>query len=141
MASQNCVVRLFHELDQVSGPEAFRSIVSKHASLSLERERAYYGNASPEAPLFSAVESQRLDELYYLLNTVECEREYLRTRAFDAHVGIKTHKMMLGIIYKCCPFDWALTQFIMEYMPAVDIVGLVRSEERVRSLGLHPEYP
>ena len=144
MASNNCVVSAFHELDQLSGQDAFRLILSKHASLSLEREREYFGDASGEASPFSAAEAQRLDALYYLLNTVECELAYLRVprpRVSESHVGLYTHEMMLGIIYKCCPFDWHLTQFIMGYLPAVDIAELVRSEPTDYYLARHPDYP
>jgi hypothetical protein len=147
MASNNCIVREFHELDQLTGSDAVRLVLSKHASLSSEREREYYNgqHASVDPPLFSAAEAERLDTLYNLLNSLEFERAYLhanRIRVGDQRVGTQTHEMMLGLIYKFCPFDWTMTQFIMEYLPAVDVSQLIRSEPReFHPWAYHPEYP
>ena len=146
MATRNCVVRLFHELDQLPLTAATSLVLSKHAGLSAEREQYYYGRQSPpEPPLFSAAEAERLDDLYNLLNSLEYERAYLQAnlvRVGDQRVGTHTHEMMLGLVYKFCPFDWTITQFIMEYLPAVDIAELVRSEPRdFHPWTFHPEYP
>ncbi len=145
MAHHNCLVRSFHELDHLSGQEAVSLVLSKHARLSLEREYYYGRCVSPDPPLFSQAESARLDELYTLLNVVEVECTYLQVnidKVGDQRVGLQTHEMMLGLIYKFCPFDWTLAQFIMGYLPAVDIAELVRSEPRdFHPWKFHPEYP
>ena len=147
MAARNCVVRLFHELDQLPLTAATSLVLSKHASLSAERERKlYYGrDAVLGPPLFAQAEAERLDDLYNLLNSLEFEHSYLRAhivRVGDQRVGKHTHEMMLGLIYKFCPFDWTMTQLIMEYLPAVDIAELVRSEPRdFHPWTFHPEYP